>query len=124
MLGGPTISYSRISCPLPEIFLSRQLLTLPLSRTLHIPWYSSTCKKFRSEPDWASRNPPLNESYTYHWLQQQPYELPGGSVKIIDTTIFPIAKMFASALVTVKPGAMREMHWHMTITHDISMTQM
>ncbi|PVH85362.1 Bicupin, oxalate decarboxylase/oxidase [Cadophora sp. DSE1049] len=55
-----------------------------------------------------------NESYTYHWSQQKPYVVPGGSVKIIDTTTFPIAKDFASALVTIKPGAMREMHWHLT----------
>ncbi|PBP18592.1 hypothetical protein BUE80_DR010625 [Diplocarpon rosae] len=56
---------------------------------------------------------PHNDSYTYHWSQQKPYEVPGGSVKIIDTTTFPIAKDFSSALVTVKPGAMREMHWHL-----------
>ncbi|KAH7350878.1 RmlC-like cupin domain-containing protein [Rhexocercosporidium sp. MPI-PUGE-AT-0058] len=57
---------------------------------------------------------PFNESYTYHWSQQEPYVVPGGSVKIIDTTTFPIAKDFASALVTIEPGAMREMHWHLT----------
>ncbi|CZS96042.1 related to oxalate decarboxylase [Rhynchosporium agropyri] len=43
---------------------------------------------------------PYDESYTYHWSQQEPYVVPGGSVKIIDTTTFPIAKNFASALVT------------------------
>ncbi|CZT41256.1 related to oxalate decarboxylase [Rhynchosporium secalis] len=57
---------------------------------------------------------PYDESYTYHWSQQEPYVVPGGSVKIIDTTTFPIAKNFASALVTIQPGAMREMHWHLT----------
>ena len=48
------------------------------------------------------------------WSQQKPYETPGGSVKIIDTATFPIAFDFAAALVTVQPGAMREMHWHLT----------
>lgn len=57
---------------------------------------------------------PYNESYTYHWSQQKPYVVPGGSVKIIDTTTFPIAKDTAAALVTIEPGAMREMHWHLT----------
>lgn len=54
---------------------------------------------------------PLNQSYTYHFSQQAPYEVPGGSIKIIDPTTFPIASMFSAALVTVKPGAMREIHW-------------
>jgi oxalate decarboxylase family bicupin protein len=54
------------------------------------------------------------DSYSYHWSHQTPYSVPGGSVKIIDTTTFPIAKDLSAALVTVQPGAMREMHWHLT----------
>ncbi|ETW82638.1 oxalate decarboxylase [Heterobasidion irregulare TC 32-1] len=38
----------------------------------------------------------------------------GGSIKIVDSTIFPIAKTLAVADVTVEPGAMRELHWHPT----------
>ena len=37
-------------------------------------------------------------------------EVAGGSVKIIDPTNFPIAAKFSAALVTVKPGAIREIH--------------
>ncbi|GKU01936.1 oxalate decarboxylase [Fusarium langsethiae] len=55
-----------------------------------------------------------NESYTYHWSQQKPHTVPGGSVKIIDPTTFPIAKGFSAALVVVQPGAVREIHWHTT----------
>lgn len=55
-----------------------------------------------------------NGSYTYHWSQQKPFSMPGGSVKILDPTTFPVAKMFSAALVTVQPGAMREIHWHTT----------
>lgn len=40
--------------------------------------------------------------------------MPGGSVKILDPTTFPVAENFAAALVTVQPGAMREIHWHTT----------
>lgn len=40
--------------------------------------------------------------------------MPGGSVKIVDPTTFPAASNFAAALVTVQPGAMREIHWHTT----------
>jgi oxalate decarboxylase len=36
----------------------------------------------------------------------------GGTVQIADSTNFQISKTVAAALVTVKPGAMREMHWH------------
>ncbi|KAM0149016.1 hypothetical protein ACHAPG_009650 [Botrytis cinerea] len=57
---------------------------------------------------------PQKDSYTYHFSQQAPYTVPGGSVKIIDTTTFPIASNFAAALVTIEPGAMRELHWHLT----------
>ena len=42
-----------------------------------------------------------------HFSQQAAYQVPGGSVKIIDSTSFPIAANFAAALVTVNPGAMR-----------------
>lgn len=40
--------------------------------------------------------------------------MPGGSVKILDPTTFPVAENFAAALVVVQPGAMREIHWHTT----------
>lgn len=53
-------------------------------------------------------------SYTYHFSQQEPYVVPGGSIKIIDPTTFPIAYNFSAALVTIQPGAMREIHWHPT----------
>lgn len=55
---------------------------------------------------------PKNDSYTYHFSEQQPYKVPGGSIKILDPATFPIASMFSVALVSVDPGAMREMHWH------------
>ncbi|KAJ5643529.1 uncharacterized protein N7484_006036 [Penicillium longicatenatum] len=55
-----------------------------------------------------------DQSYTYHLSKQEAYETPGGSIKIIDPVSFPVAKMFSAALVTIKPGAMREIHWHGT----------
>ncbi|MDE2516178.1 MAG: cupin domain-containing protein [Rhodospirillales bacterium] len=36
----------------------------------------------------------------------------GGMVQIADSTNFKAASNIAAALVTVKPGGMREMHWH------------
>lgn len=62
-------------------------------------------------------NIPMNHSYSYHFSQQQPYEVPGGNVKIIDSTSFPIAENFAAALVTVHPGGMR--YVHLSRVHDL-----
>ena len=51
------------------------------------------------------------DSFTYHWSKQEAYQVPGGSIKIIDPLDFPIAQNISAALVTIKPGAMREIHW-------------
>lgn len=51
-------------------------------------------------------------SYTYHFSEQEAHEVPGGSVKIVDPLTFPAAPNFSAALVTIKPGALREVHWH------------
>ncbi|OQN96739.1 hypothetical protein B0A48_17163 [Cryoendolithus antarcticus] len=57
---------------------------------------------------------PQSSTYSYHLSQQAAYEVPGGSVKIIDPVSFPIASNFAAGLFVIKPGAMRELHWHTT----------
>ncbi|KAM5535983.1 hypothetical protein V8D89_010423 [Ganoderma adspersum] len=41
-------------------------------------------------------------------------QLDGGSVKVVDSTTFPVSTAIAVAEVTVEPGAMRELHWHPT----------
>lgn len=53
---------------------------------------------------------PYDQSYTYHFSLQKPYVVPGGQVKIIDSTSFPISKNIAAALVTIQPSAIRELH--------------
>jgi oxalate decarboxylase family bicupin protein len=55
---------------------------------------------------------PQDQSYTYHLSQVDPYTVPGGSIKIIDSVNFPIAQNISAALFVVEPGAMRELHWH------------
>ena len=54
----------------------------------------------------------IPENLTYKLLSQEPIVTSGGSVRIVDSTNFPISKKVAAALVEIKPGAMREMHWH------------
>jgi oxalate decarboxylase len=36
----------------------------------------------------------------------------GGEARVVDSHNFPAAKRIAAALVNVKPGGMRELHWH------------
>ncbi|OMF21456.1 oxalate decarboxylase [Paenibacillus sp. FSL H8-0548] len=51
-------------------------------------------------------------SFTHSLLSQPPLKTPGGNVRIVDSSNFPIAKTVAAALVEVEPGGMRELHWH------------
>jgi oxalate decarboxylase len=53
-------------------------------------------------------------SMTYRLLDQEPVEVPGGRVRIVDSSNFPAASTIAAALVELDPGAMRELHWHPT----------
>lgn len=63
-------------------------------------------------PNGANNQP--DTMYTYHFSQQEPMTIPGaGSLKIVDSTTFPAAADFSAALVTIEPGAMRELHWHL-----------
>ena len=52
------------------------------------------------------------QNFTHHLLSQPPIETPGGRVRIVDSSNFPISKTIAAALVEIEPGGMREMHWH------------
>lgn len=52
-------------------------------------------------------------SYTFKASTMQPTkESDAGNVKIIDSRNFPASQKIAAAIVTVKPGCMRELHWH------------
>ncbi|KAL1697113.1 oxalate decarboxylase [Schizophyllum commune] len=52
--------------------------------------------------------------FSFALSEMEPTKLNGGSVKIVDSTVFNISKTIAVAEVTVQPGAIREMHWHPT----------
>ncbi|KAJ3914555.1 oxalate decarboxylase [Lentinula edodes] len=57
----------------------------------------------------------IPQSYAFSLSSLNATQLSGGSVKIVDSTIFPISTTIAAAEVTVEPGAMRELHWHPTM---------
>lgn len=53
----------------------------------------------------------IPQSFSYRMSAQKPLTFPGGTVRIVDSTNFPVTTISA-ALVEVKPGGMRELHWH------------
>lgn len=55
-----------------------------------------------------------NSSYVFKASQIKATQAPGGggTIKVVDSKNFPAAKTIASALVTLEPGALRELHWH------------
>lgn len=57
-------------------------------------------------------------SYVYHASRQAPKQAPGGggTISIVDSRNFPVATTIASAVVTLKPGALRELHWHPNVS--------
>jgi oxalate decarboxylase len=55
---------------------------------------------------------PVPNSFAFFAGKMQPSKVTaGGSVKIVDRSNFP-ATNIAAAIVTLKPGGLRELHWH------------
>ncbi|KAF8684030.1 Oxalate Decarboxylase [Rhizoctonia solani] len=52
--------------------------------------------------------------YTFAASKINATEVPGGTVKVVDSRIFKVSKTIALAEVTVEVGGMRELHWHPT----------
>ncbi len=51
--------------------------------------------------------------YTFKMKSMAPTKATtGGEVRIVDSRNFPVSKHIAAGLVTIKPGGMRELHWH------------
>jgi oxalate decarboxylase len=52
-------------------------------------------------------------SYTFRMASMTPtQEDNGGAVRVVDSSNFEASKTVAAGLVTLKPGAIRELHWH------------
>jgi len=52
------------------------------------------------------------QSFSHRLMAQEPLKLKGGTVRISDSSNFPVSTTIAAALVEVEPGGMRELHWH------------
>jgi oxalate decarboxylase len=55
---------------------------------------------------------PVTKSFSHRMLAQEPIRTKSGTVRITDSSIFPVSTTIAAALVEVQPGGMRELHWH------------
>lgn len=61
-----------------------------------------------------------NSSYVYRTSQHPSEAVPGegGTFHIVDSRNFPISKTIASAIITLKPKGLRELHWHPNVCSD------
>ncbi len=57
-------------------------------------------------------NGTAQKRFSYRLLAQKPLQTRSGTVRIADSTNFPVSTTIAAALVEIEPGGMREMHWH------------
>jgi len=55
---------------------------------------------------------PVPHTFSYRMTAQQPIRTRSGSVRIVDSHVFPASTTIAAALVEIEPGGMRELHWH------------
>jgi oxalate decarboxylase len=54
-----------------------------------------------------------SENFAFRTMDLQPTKLTkSGEVRIVDSSIFKASANIAMAMVTVRPGGMRELHWH------------
>lgn len=70
---------------------------------------------FDLEPPTTDVAPPdpqgeIPNPFSFPWSKVNETKLPGGSIKIIDSTTFNVSISIAAAEVTVEPGAIRELH--------------
>jgi oxalate decarboxylase len=63
------------------------------------------------EPAPGSLNaPPL--THKYQLLAQSPQIFPGGTKRTVSVLELPISTTMTGALLVIKPGSLRELHWH------------
>jgi oxalate decarboxylase len=63
-------------------------------------------------PDKLMEAEPVQPSFSHRMLAQEPIRTKSGTVRIVDSTIFPVSRTIAAALVEIEPGGLRELHWH------------
>jgi oxalate decarboxylase len=94
--------------------LSREALATLPTRSLYI--FPSTAPANTLAQDKAEIGGTAVASpnqYTFKLKSMPPTKsTKGGEVRIVDSRNFPLSTHFSAGLVTIKPGGMRELHWH------------
>jgi len=58
-----------------------------------------------------------DNKYTFKMGSMRPgQKTAGGETRIVDSSNFPVATNIAAAMVILKPGGLREMHWHPSVS--------
>ena len=70
-------------------------------------------ESLEADKQFLGRNLETDTKYTFKMASMTPtFQTPGGEVRVVDSSNFPVSKGIAGAMVTLRPGAIREMHWH------------
>ena len=71
--------------------------------------------------DLPDSNAEGDASFVYRTFEHPPETIAGtgGEFRKIDSTNFPISKTIAATFVTLKPGALRELHWHPNVSLEL-----
>jgi oxalate decarboxylase len=102
----------------PEILAEN--FNLPVSAFKNIPVDNLWIFQGKEPPPLAEAQAavrsPLGEpeyEFTFPMSTMKPSNITrGGQVKIVDTRNFPVSKTIAAAQLVIKPGGLRELHWH------------
>ncbi len=61
----------------------------------------------------AGSKPPSSVAFDFSMHSMDPtYKTNSGEVRVVDSRNFPVSTTIAAAHVVVKPGGLRELHWH------------
>ena len=91
----PTSTFDRV--PKKELFIFQAALPGPLTA---------------EQQQAAEGTGTVEKRFDFRASTMKPTKVtPGGDVKIVDSSIFPVTPISA-AIVTLKPGGLRELHWH------------
>ena len=103
----------------PKDVLARNM-GVPESALQHLPkgeqfiFLAAPFKPLDEERKQAAGNLGYSKTrFTFHLDTVKPrVQNPSGDVFIVDSKVFPISTTVAAAIVTLKPGGIRELHWH------------
>lgn len=74
-------------------------------------------RSLEEDKKFIGKNLETSKEFTYRLANKAPDKTTrGGEVRIADESNFPVANNVSAAMVTVRPGGMRELHWHPTVT--------